>query len=43
MSNKPKVDTSPFKCTKEYVCWIDIMGTKNTMSESFHKAANFIL
>ncbi len=38
-----KVNTSLFKSSKEYVCWIDIMGTKNTMSESFQKAANFIL
>lgn len=40
-----QVNTSPntFKSSKEYVCWIDIMGTKNTMSESFQKAANFIL
>ena len=40
-----QVNTQPtvFKSSKEYVCWIDIMGTKNTMSESFQKAANFIL
>lgn len=40
-----QVNTNPniFKSSKEYVCWIDIMGTKNTMSESFQKAANFIL
>ena len=43
MNNAPKVDTSKIKCSKEYVCWIDIMGTKNTMSESFQKAANYIL
>ncbi|MBO7616187.1 MAG: hypothetical protein J6T22_03175 [Bacteroidales bacterium] len=27
----------------EYVCWLDIMGTQNSMSESFEKSANFIL
>lgn len=27
----------------KYVCWIDIMGTKNTMLESNEIAANFIL
>lgn len=43
MNIAPKVNTSEIKCSKEYVCWIDIMGTKNTMSESFQKAANFIL
>ena len=43
MIPKPQVNTTPFKSTKEYVCWIDIMGTQNTMSESFQKAANFIL
>ena len=26
----------------EYVCWIDIMGTRNIMSESVSKAANSI-
>lgn len=43
MLPKPQVNTAQFKSSKEYVCWIDIMGTKNTMSESFQKAANFIL
>ncbi len=38
-----KVDAGKFECTDEYVCWIDIMGTKNSMTESFQKAANFIL
>lgn len=39
------VNTDSLKqnCSTEYVVWIDIMGTKNTMSESFQKAANFIL
>lgn len=27
----------------EYVCWLDIMGTQKSMSESFEKSANFIL
>ena len=41
--NNISVDASQLKCKDEYVCWIDIMGTKNIMSESFQKAANFIL
>lgn len=28
---------------KEYICWIDIMGTSNVMRESFERATNFIL
>lgn len=31
------------KTTNKYVCWIDTMGTQNTMSESLAKSANFIL
>ena len=27
----------------KYVCWIDIMGTKNTMKQSLARASNFIL
>lgn len=38
-----KINTSKIQTSKAYVCWIDIMGTKNTMSESFEKAANFML
>lgn len=37
------INTSNLKSDKEYVCWIDTMGTKNTMSESFEKAANFMI
>lgn len=37
------INTSKLKRDKEYVCWIDTMGTKNTMSESFEKAANFMI
>ncbi len=29
--------------SNEYVCWLDIMGTKSSMSESFEKSANFII
>lgn len=40
----PKVNTSAFKPKdSSYVCWIDIMGTRAIMSESFEKATNFIL
>lgn len=38
-----KINTSKLKTEQEYVCWIDTMGTKNTMSESFEKAANFMI
>ena len=41
--NLIKVNSDDFTTENEYVFWIDIMGTKNSMSESFHKAANFIL
>ena len=27
----------------KYVCWIDIMGTRNTMTLSLARASNFIL
>lgn len=37
------VNTDKMDPTEEYVCWLDIMGTKNSMSESFEKSANFIL
>ncbi|MBR1766301.1 MAG: hypothetical protein IJ745_04580 [Bacteroidales bacterium] len=37
------VDTSNFSPNDSYVCWVDIMGTKSIMEESFEKAANFIL
>lgn len=42
MSN-PTVNADKLDLKDEYVCWIDIMGTKNIMSESIQKAANFIL
>lgn len=29
--------------SEAYVCWLDVMGTKSSMSESFEKSANFIL
>ena len=29
--------------SNEYACWLDIMGTKSSMSESFEKSANFII
>lgn len=41
-----RVDTAQLKrvvSKKTYVCWIDIMGTKDTMLESIEKASNFIL
>lgn len=37
------VNAKELKPTLEYVCWIDIMGTKNIMSTSLAIAANFIL
>lgn len=37
------VNTEGFTPDESYVCWVDIMGTKNFMRESFEKAANFIL
>ena len=37
------VNSKNIKYRDKYVCWIDIMGTKNTMLESNDKAANFIL
>ena len=37
------VNTSNFTHEDSYVCWVDIMGTKSIMEESFEKAANFIL
>lgn len=38
-----QINTSKLRVEKEYVCWIDTMGTKNTMSDSFEKAANFMI
>lgn len=37
------VNTDKMNPSEEYVCWLDIMGTQNSMSESFEKSANFIL
>lgn len=37
------VSTDKMTQSDAYVCWLDIMGTKNSMSESFEKSANFIL
>ena len=39
----PSVNAAKLNLKDEYVCWIDIMGTRNIMSESIQKAANFIL
>ncbi len=36
------VNSNNLSLKDEYVCWIDIMGTKNIMSESIQKATNFI-
>lgn len=38
-----EIHTDKMKSSDEYVCWLDIMGTKSSMSESFEKSANFIL
>lgn len=38
-----EIHTDKMKQSDEYVCWLDIMGTKSSMSESFEKSANFIL
>lgn len=37
------VSTDKMNPVDSYVCWLDIMGTQNSMSESFEKSANFIL
>lgn len=37
------VSTDKMNPSNEYVCWLDIMGTKSSMSESFEKSANFII
>ena len=36
------VNTSTLKTREEYVCWLDMMGTKSNMSDSFEKSTNFI-
>ena len=41
--DKIVVSTDKMTPSDAYVCWLDIMGTKNSMSESFEKSANFIL
>ena len=45
MPNNPDlyVNTQTLQPTNTYVCWIDIMGTKNAMSNSFEQASNHIL
>lgn len=43
MENPSHVSADKLKIKDEYVCWIDIMGTRNIMSESIQKATNFIL
>lgn len=37
------VNTQCLSPQESYVCWIDIMGTKNTMLSSFERASNSIL
>lgn len=37
------MSTDKMNPSNEYVCWLDIMGTKSSMSESFEKSANFII
>ncbi|MBO5804572.1 MAG: hypothetical protein J6R25_05835 [Bacteroidales bacterium] len=39
----PSINAQALKTSNQYVCWIDTMGTQNTMSESLAKSANFIL
>lgn len=39
----PTINAKALKAKNKYVCWIDTMGTQNTMSESLAKSANFIL
>lgn len=39
----PTVKADGLSVTTGYVCWIDIMGTKNIMSESIQRATNFLL
>lgn len=41
--DKIVINTDKMNPSEEYVCWLDIMGTKSSMSESFEKSANFIL
>ena len=41
--DKIVVSTDKMKPSDAYVCWLDIMGTKSTMSSSFEKSANVIL
>ena len=31
----PSINAQALKTSNQYVCWIDTMGTQNTMSESF--------
>lgn len=42
-NNSISVNTSSLKTKEEYVCWLDMMGTKSNMSESFEKSTNFML
>lgn len=41
--NSITVNTSSLKTKEEYVCWLDMMGTKSNMSDSFEKSTNFML
>lgn len=41
--SEKQVNTSSLKPKNEYVCWLDIMGTKNNMSDSFEKSTNYML
>lgn len=39
-----QVDTSTLRVNQpEYVCWMDVMGTRSIMSQSLERAANFII
>lgn len=37
------VNTGKLKESSEYVCWIDIMGTRSTMAISLERATNHII
>lgn len=39
----PTINADKLKASNKYVCWIDTMGTQNTMSVSLAKASNYII
>lgn len=41
--NITRVNPQKLKPIQKYVCWIDIMGTRNTMNLSLARVSNFIL